>query len=264
MPAPNKSFKVTAHRGARSKRHFIVLCPLPAVGGTLTQALAPMPNKLSLDKQKDQTVNCICRDCHRETRHTVLTDATLRGSHGNSEYSIDWAVEHQIVRCLGCEAISFRRVSGSEEDNVQISDDEWEYQPLVEIFPNPREGRQPLADASLLPDKIQRIYEESLQALNDTQPVLCGIGIRAIVETVCKDRNAPGGELYSRINSLVSIGVLTKDGADILHKLRTLGNEAAHEVKPHPLKELGLAFDVVDHLLLGVYILPEHAKRTFK
>ena len=36
---PNKSFKVTAHRGARSKRHFIVLCPLPAMGGTLTQAL---------------------------------------------------------------------------------------------------------------------------------------------------------------------------------------------------------------------------------
>ncbi len=42
LAGPNQSFKVTAHRGARSKRHFIVLCPLPAVGGTLTQALGPM------------------------------------------------------------------------------------------------------------------------------------------------------------------------------------------------------------------------------
>jgi hypothetical protein len=62
----------------------------------------------------------------------------------------------------------------------------------------------------------------------------------------------------------VGLGVLTQDGADILHKLRTLGNDAAHEVKPHSLQELGLAFDVVDHLLLGVYILPDHAKKTFK
>jgi hypothetical protein len=57
---------------------------------------------------------------------------------------------------------------------------------------------------------------------------------------------------------------LTKDGADILHKLRTLGNDAAHEVKPHSLQELGLAFDVVDYLLLGVFILPVNAKKTFK
>jgi hypothetical protein len=147
---------------------------------------------------------------------------------------------------------------------VQIGENEWEYQASVDVYPNPREGRQPLTDAGLLPDKIQRIYEESLQALNDTQPVLCGIGTRAIIETVCKDRNAIGGDLYNKINSLVGLGVLTKDGADILHKLRTLGNDAAHEVKPHSLQELGLAFDVVDHLLLGVYILPEHAKKTFK
>lgn len=81
---------------------------------------------------------------------------------------------------------------------------------------------------------------------------------------VCKDKNAAGGDLFAKINSLVVLGVLTKDGANILHKLRTLGNNAAHEVKPHTPKELGLAFDVVDHLLLGVYILPEHAKQTFK
>ena len=223
-----------------------------------------MTDNLALNNQQGQKITCLCRECHRDTKHEIITEATLSGSHGPAEYSIDWAIEHQIVRCLGCETISFRKTTGSDQDLVQVSEDEWEYQPLIEIYPNPREGRQPLSDASLLPDKIQRIYEESLQALNDTQPVLCGIGIRAIVETVCKERNATGADLFNKINSLVGLGVLTQDGADILHKLRTLGNDAAHEVKPHSLQELGLAFDVVDHLLLGVYILPEHAKKTFK
>ena len=39
-------------------------------------------------------------------------------------------------------------------------------------------------------------------------------------------------------------------------ELRTLGNEAAHEVKPHNNATLALALDVIDHLIKGVYILP--------
>jgi hypothetical protein len=223
-----------------------------------------MSEKLELNKQQGKKLTCFCRDCHRETKHKIIIDATLSGTDFSGGYSTDWITEYQIARCLGCETFSFRKEAGTEHDHVQIGEHEWEYQPSVDVYPNPRQGRQPLTDVGLLQDKIQRIYEESLQALNDTQPVLCGIGIRAIIETVCKDKNATGGDLYNKINSLVGLGVLTQDGADILHKLRTLGNDAAHEVKPHSLQELGLAFDVVDHLLLGVYILPEHAKKTFK
>ena len=100
--------------------------------------------------------------------------------------------------------------------------------------------------------------------MNGNNPVLTGIGLRAIIETVCKDQAATGKSLYDQINSLVEQSVLTKDGAEILHKLRVLGNNAAHEVKPHSNVQLGLAFDVVEHLLQGVYILPYHAKRRFK
>lgn len=223
-----------------------------------------MTDDLAINKHQGQKVDCLCRECHRTTKHEIITEATLRGTYGPADFGIDWAIEYQVVRCLGCETLSFRRTEGSDQDFVQIGEDEWEYQPRIDIYPSPSEGRQPLADANLLPEKIQRIYEETLKALNDTQPVLCGIGVRAIVETICKDKNAPGGDLFHKVNGLVGLGVLTQDGADILHKVRTLGNEAAHEVKPHSLQELGLAFDVVDHLLLGVYILPEHAKQTFK
>lgn len=224
-----------------------------------------MTDELAINKKQGQKVECACRECNRATKHEVVTEATLSGASGSRDYEIYWATEYQIVRCLGCETLSFRRTNSNSEDSyIQISEDEWIDNIHEDIYPSPFEGRQPISDSQLLPDKIQRIYEESLAALNNSQEILCGIGIRAIVETVCKDKAATGGDLSKKINSLVSQGVLTQDGADILHKLRTLGNNAAHEVKPHTPKELGLAFDVVDHLLLGVYILPEHAKRTFK
>jgi hypothetical protein len=39
-----------------------------------------------------------------------------------------------------------------------------------------------------------------------------------------------------------------------------MGNEAAHKVKAHTQEELNLAFDVVEHLLKTVYLLPEQTK----
>ena len=40
-----------------------------------------------------------------------------------------------------------------------------------------------------------------------------------------------------------------------------MGNEAAHKVKAHTPDELNIAFDVVEHLIKAVYLLPEQAKR---
>lgn len=224
-----------------------------------------MKNELAINKRQGQNVECTCRECHRITKHEITTEATLSGASGHHDFEIYWATEYQVVQCLGCETLSFRRTNSNSEDSpILVGPDEWEENIYEELFPSPHKGRQSVSDADLLPDKIQRIYEETLGALNNQHGVLCGIGVRAIVETVCKDKSATGHDLYTKINSLIGLGVLTQDGADILHKLRSLGNTAAHEVRPHTPKELSLAFDVVDHLLLGVYILPEHAKRTFK
>jgi len=179
-------------------------------------------------------------------------------------YEVQWAVNHQVVQCLGCDTISFRKASHNSEDCIQVGPDEWEVDIYEELFPNRKEGRVPVKDVELLPTDVERIYSETLKALNGDQPVLSGIGIRALIETISKERNASGKDLMEKINDLVVQGVLTKDGADIFHKLRVLGNKAAHEVKPHSRDQLNLALDVVEHLLQGVYILLHHAKRKFK
>jgi hypothetical protein len=82
-----------------------------------------------------------------------------------------------------------------------------------------------------------------------------------LVEVVCKERKAPGKDLQKRIDGLVENGDLTAAGAAILHSIRTMGNEAAHEVKAHASEDLSTAFDVVEHLLMGIYILPAKASK---
>ena len=59
-------------------------------------------------------------------------------------------------------------------------------------------------------------------------------------------------------------GVLTESGATILHGLRDLGNESAHEMKSQDEESIDLAMDVVENLLQSVFILPEASKRKKK
>jgi len=206
-----------------------------------------------------QQLRTACPACRIETKHLVVKAIDIQDS--DDEHGMSWATSYQLVQCQGCETVSYRSVSSNSEDVDLETNEPYE---TIDIYPVRHRERLPLDDVELVPKQLRRVYEETVQALNRNQPILCGVGVRAVIETVAKDQKATGRDLSKQIDNLVSLGVLTKDGAAILHKLRVLGNKAAHEVKAHSAKELRLAMDVVDHLLKAVYILPSQAKSTFK
>jgi len=203
-----------------------------------------------------KNIRTVCSSCSGEKNHIILAEKEI----SDSDENMWWSAEYQIIQCQGCDNIAFRLAARSSEDT------EWTEEGLipnehVTIYPDT--GRQPMDEYFRLPNQLQSIYLETLKALNTSQPILAGIGIRAIVETVCNERKAKGANLEKMIDDLVAQQVLTKDGAAILHKLRSMGNKAAHEVKPHSKQQLSVAVDIVNHLLLGVYILPKYVAETF-
>jgi Domain of unknown function (DUF4145) len=220
--------------------------------------------KHRLNKSVDEEYQLPCTKCSGRTTHKVLASADIRGEQNDGDFQFSWATDNQIVQCLGCKTISFRQASSNSEDYQYIEDGE-----VVEIvdetlYPSRLEGRKGLSDdVHYLPTKVHRIYSETLQALMNHSPILAGIGLRALLETVCKEKNAVGKDLFKKIDNLVVQTILTPVSASILHKIRALGNEAAHEVKPHTDKQLGLAMDVVEHLLRDVYILPKQMDSEF-
>jgi hypothetical protein len=205
-----------------------------------------------------------CTKCSGKTSHKVVSSFDLRGEYEDGQYSMQWSVDHQIVQCQGCKTIAFRKASSNSEDWIQTSHDGGEHVIDENIYPSRVDGVKGLGDDThYLPTNVRRIYEETLQALSGQSPVLTGIGLRALLETVCKEKKATGKDLLKKIDSLVGASVLTPASAAILHKIRTLGNKAAHEVKPHSDKQLGLAMNIVEHLLKDVYILPKQVESEF-
>ncbi len=217
------------------------------------------------NKTQGQEHKLPCIKCAGKTAHKVMVSFDERGDQGDNNYSFSWIVEYQIIQCLGCKAISFRKASSNSEEYEQVDEDEWDPHVVEELFPSRIEGRKGIGDEiHYLPPKVMLIYKEAIVALTNHAPILAGLGRRALLETVCKERNATGDTLFKKIDSLVASKVLTPTSATILHKIRTLGNSAAHEVQPHSEKQLGLAMDIIEHLLKDVYILPTQADSEFE
>lgn len=217
----------------------------------------------TLENNLEGTYKFICKECSRETSHKIISSYCENGSedHGDGN-SIDWNIKNQIIQCLGCENVSFRVSSTCSEDYDVDIDGIYHYE-TIKYYPSRFEGLKAI-NIYLLPVEVQGIYQETILAIENEQNILAGIGMRALIETICKDQKAEGKDLYQQINSLHQKSIVTKEGVDTLHKLRVLGNKAAHEVQAHNKEQLSLAIQIIEHMLDGTYIIPHKVSRVLK
>lgn len=188
-----------------------------------------------------------CFKCRQHTNHDSMADYR-RGSEPDDEYH--WLQRFFIMRCAGCEEVTFLRISESEDDY----DPETGPSQYVEQYPKGSAGRSPLDNIYMLPQKIRIAYDETVRAIDEGLPVLAGMGLRTLIEAICADQSANGRDLKGRIDDLAKKGVLAEKMADVLHAHRFLGNVAAHEVIAADEKELLVALDIAETVLKAIYL----------
>jgi hypothetical protein len=216
---------------------------------------------LEFDKNKDKEYKLACRKCDGETYHKVLHSVHVH----ESEQEIDVWQDYEIVYCQGCKEISFRSNTLCSEDiSYDPETGEQSLADNIELYPNRIAGRKQVKDMYLLPEQVLKIYKETHGSLCARLNILAGIGIRTLVETVCREKNSSGTTLENKIDDFVAKGILTKEGADTLHSTRLLGNRAAHEVIAASDAELDIAMDIVENLIKNVYIIPIKALKLKK
>ena len=213
-------------------------------------------SKTEFDKRKGQEVWIYCNDCQRNTLHNILSGIDYMDSEEiETGYSFDFWYGCDIVQCGGCKNIAFTKRSTNSESSEPGDED------IIQQFPPKKEKTQWYIkeDIYKLPPLLRNIYTESIEAISNNSMTLVGIGMRAILDTICRDKNVSGKNLEERIDNLVSKGFLTPDGAEILHGIRLIGNDAAHDAKAPKRGQINAAMKVIDHLILGIYIIPQEA-----
>lgn len=230
--------------------------------------------KVTLNKSRGKSLAVTCNRCAIETKHKILAAVEVDHRAMNTwiedgheiEYEEMWATaDYEIIRCLNCESVSFRESRMFSEDTNFDPRIELDI-PVerVEVYPKHLLGRKGITELSHLPSNVTEIYHETRSALANDLGILAGMGLRALIEAVCKEKKAKGKNLELLIDDLVTKGFLARMSADFLHSLRILGNAAAHDGKKHSDQDLLSALEIVENLLVTVYILPVRAKNLPK
>lgn len=195
-----------------------------------------------------KTVWNYCIKCKQNTNHDI--EGTHQEEHDPDGYHC--MVEHSVVKCRGCNTVSFRQVFHDYEGAYPDYNDEWIVPRDIETFPKAQTGN---LDTKHLPEIVESIYQETCNAYRDGALTLAGIGFRATIEAICNDQGITGKELSTRINNLASKGLTSKKDSTRLHSIRFMGNDAAHDIKKPSQKSLQAALIIVEHLITTVYII---------
>ena len=201
--------------------------------------------------KNNEKIRVYCGECRRNTNHVVIAKREVNAP---ADTNYHWGEIHYFCRCAGCDTYCYAISEWTEDDwnpHTDEIDHHWR------TYPQSKNKHHPINDMWLLPNKVRVIYQEIIGAINAQLPVLTAIGLRALIEAICKEQGVKGSNLEILIDNLATEGILSQAQAEILHSHRFLGNIAAHEIVSAKPKELIAALEIAEAILKTIYILPE-------
>ena len=95
----------------------------------------------------------LCPTCPRRTGHEILREFE-ENHYDDSGYGIGFFNSDQVIRCMGCETVSFRVASSSDVD-----EDPETGEPLIteKIYPHRLAGRKRMDGTNQLPRKVRNV-----------------------------------------------------------------------------------------------------------
>lgn len=203
-----------------------------------------------------KTIWSDCRACGRSTRHEVLFQHEEESNPDFYHEKDTW----QVVRCLGCNTTGFRHRNDDYENVSEDHEGHLRHEIDITAYPRVIRNHKKLDSLYFVPSLIRRAYTQTLSAYSEHAFVLASIGLRASIEAVCNHLKLSGNSLEKRIDQLFKGGYVSNGDKKLLHAIRFLGNDAAHEIKEPKESELRVALEIVEHLLNSVFILERKAK----
>ncbi|WP_405604196.1 DUF4145 domain-containing protein [Polaribacter sp. Asnod1-A03] len=194
-----------------------------------------------------------CNNCKGLRNQSEVHKIEKRG--GDEDGDFQWYRSYSLVKCDGCDNISFYEVYGDTEMMEPTGPHgEPDYYFDKTVFPPYLESGESIKQLFYLPEKIRVIYSETIASFKSNSSILTAGGLRAIIEAICNHLKITGRNLAERIDGLSKNGHLTIAESKRLHSIRFLGNDALHEIEIPKKAHLYLLLEIVNHLLSNLFV----------
>ena len=200
-----------------------------------------------------EKIKLLCQNCQCETNHKIIFIHTI--TYNNQENDIQGEDNYLVVKCCGCEKISMASISSCSEDFEYDENGKIEYVEDIKQYPIPKIGYDNLKYEYNIPEYIRHIYKQTCNSIANKDYILAGVGLRTIIEAICKVEKTPGRNLQNKITNLAKSGYISKQDCEILHGIRFIGNEATHEISSPTHNQVQIAIRIIENLLENRYCL---------
>ena len=156
-----------------------------------------------------------CNTCKIETNHEVK-GIQRREVDDNFRWEI---IIYYFWVCLGCDTVTLQEAFTAMELIDENDNQIWE----LEYYPKRKTGDLTFKWFMHLPSHLANIYREIIDSFNFNSPLLCSIGLRALLEGICSSKNITGDNLKKKIEGLKEH--LPANIVDNLHSFRFMGND---------------------------------------
>lgn len=216
----------------------------------------------NMSDSKPKTIKCYCSSCGQRTNHWVVSEVSLFPDDRDDFW---WRDDYRLVRCCGCERISFNR---EYVDESMVDYDPHNGSPILvsefTSFPNKEGLVEPVENTWDFPSDVYGIYKEAITAYNEGCLRLAAAGFRATVEAICNDKGIVSKNLESKINGLKRAGIITDADRNRLHSIRFMGNDSIHEMKAPDKNSVKLVMEIINGILTNLYIIEEKSKEALE
>ena len=162
-----------------------------------------------------------------------------------------------IWSCAGCdeETFEWQFMYASSDSNAKSFEANGSYFPERSA-----DSIQPKVFCELKPE-LTRLYREVITCFKQDCLLLCTIGLRALIEGICRDKGLKQENLENKIDGLIkflpSVNVI-----EALHTFRFAGNDAAHRLEALTRDDAKKAIGVMEDLLNFLYDLDYKASQV--
>jgi len=204
------------------------------------------------------TTRIYCNFCKQITNHNLLCQTKIIRFEIEDVF-LDFVQKMSVYQCAGCNTLVCEYIRYVEDDpgGAYLT-----HKNTIEYLPLRTDGEYPpIKDIDLLPVNIKIIYLESISNYNIKHLFSCAIGIRAIIESVLKNKGISNDELSQMIDKAKQRGIITSAISTLLHSQKNLGNDVIHELYFGKQSEVYNSLVALDLFLQHIYKIPDLSEK---
>ena len=226
-----------------------------------------------------------CQSCKQKTNHGYILKHEINQL-TEGEWDFQWEAKYYITQCLGCDSIAFLRVYGDEDMLEQDWEGNFVHYTEKQIYPEEptksflkNEVIHTVKDFEKAPESIVELYNQVVSSVNSRHYLLCAVGLRMIVEAICKETEVVEGfvrdeegkkivkkkgneairnNLEGKINGLQTAGIIVEKQAETLHQIRHLGNVSAHELEVPKRGTIRKGIEIIENMITNIFELEKY------